>query len=155
MSKKSKILIVLIIIIIIIFAIFCYFNPVHNFNNSIKVGNAIFDLPDGYRENKTGKDDLFMITNGTENICIEEYNDTNITNHVNAYKNYKLNNQSHVSKIVNYTVDGTQIYKLTDLNESTNNHYWFVHNKNTYSIYSWTKNPQIDSIVIKLISTVH
>lgn len=152
MKRKSKILIIVIIIVVALFAIF--FNPITNpTDNFIKVGDATFDLPNEYHENKTDSGEL-SITDGSHSIYFKEYNDSNITDYVLGYENFKLE-KGYNSTITNFTIDGTQIYKLTVPSEPGNTQYWFIHNDKVYSIYSWTYTPEIDSIVINLIKSVH
>lgn len=148
MDKKWIAIIGIIILLTVGLITFFSFS---NQENEVKVGNATFQVPDGYEIGKIGEDGVTNLTNGTNEIYIKEYNGKNIQKHVNAYVD-KLEKNNKTVMISNFTVGKTIVYK-SNLNTPTNVHYWFVKNNNTYTIYSWDKNPEIDSITIKLIES--
>lgn len=149
MDKK---LIVIIGIILLLVAGSITFYSFSNQENTVKVGDATFQMPDGYHVEDSKNKNVTNLTNGNENICIKEYGDKNLEKFINSYINQSEKNNKTV-KISNFTVGKTLVYK-SNLNNSSTVHYWFVKNNKTYTIYSWDKNPEIDSITIKLIESV-
>ena len=150
MDKKWFALICIIILLVVGLIVYTSFM---NQETEVKVGDATFKIPDGYHLGNSDEKNVTNLTNGTKNICIKEYDDKNIKKHINSYINQSEKDNKTV-KISNFTVGKTLVYK-TNLNKSAIVHYWFVKNNKTYNIYTWDKNPEIDSISIKLIESIH
>ena len=148
MTKKLIIIILLIILLVFILVTHVFLFQEKEFN----VGISKFDLPEGYYEGKINSDGAKNLTNGSHSIFINELNGTNVTQHVNEYKEYK-ESQNYVTISTNFTLDKTIVYKVDITNDTGNVHYWFVHNGKTYCIYSWVKNPKMDSITVDLIKS--
>jgi len=149
MDKKW--IVVLCIIILLTVGLFAFYSFT-NQGNEVKVGNAIFQIPNGYHISDSNTKNVTNLTNGTNNIYIMEYNGKDVQKHIDLYINSSEKNNRSVT-ISNFTVGKTLVYK-SNLNTSSAVHYWFVKNKNTYTIYTWDKNPEIDSIATKLIETI-
>lgn len=149
MDKK---LIAVIVIIILLVAGLIAFYGLTNQDNKVKVGYGTFKIPDGYHVEDSKNKDVINLTKGNKNIYIKEYNDKNVEKHINSYINQSEKNNKTV-KISNFTVGKTLVYK-SNLENSSTVHYWFVKKNNAYTIYSWDKNPEIDSITIKLIESI-
>lgn len=149
MVKKWIIIICVMILLVVGFIAFYSYT---NHENEVKIGESIFQIPDGYHIGNSTKDGAVNLTNGTNNIYINKYDDKNVKEYVNAYID-KAEEYNHTAKISNFTVGKTLVYK-SNINKSSNVHYWFVKNNKTYTIYSLDKNPEIDSITIKLIESI-
>lgn len=149
MNKKWIVIICIIILLVVGFIAFSNFT---NHETEVKIGDATFKIPDGYHISKSENNKTINLTNGKNDIYIYKYNDKNVKKHVNSYINKTEQNNKTV-KISNFTVGKTLVYK-TNINRSNTVHFWFVKNNATYEIYSWDKNPQIDSIATKMIETV-
>ena len=148
MDKKW---IIIICVIILLVAGLIAFYSFSNQDNEIKVGSTKFQIPDGYHEVASNKDEVINLTNGTHEIFIGKYNDININKHIKSYVDFNEKRNITVN-ISNFTVGKTLVYK-SNLNNSSAVHYWFIKNKNTYDIYSWNYNPEMDSKTIKLIES--
>lgn len=148
MDKKWIALICIIILLVVGLIAYTSFM---NQGTKVKVGDATFKMPDGYHLGNSDKN-MANLTNGTKNIYIKKYDDKNVKKHIDSYINQSKQNNKTV-KISNFTVGKTLVYK-SNLNNSSTVHYWFVKNNKTYTIYSGDKNPEIDSITIKLIESV-
>lgn len=149
MDKKWIALICIVILLVI--GLIAYFNFT-NQETEVKIGNSTFQLPNGYHIANSDIKNVTNLTNGTHKIYIKVYDDKNIKEHVNSYVDYAEKNNK-TAKISNFTVGKTLVYK-SNLNGSNIVHYWFVKNKNVYNIYSQDKNPEMDSITIKLIESI-
>lgn len=145
--------IIIIGIIILLVAGFIAFNTFTNHETEVKIGNSTFQIPDGYHIEKSGKEGVTNLTNGTNNIYIQKYDNKKVKKHIESYVN-KKNESNKTVKISNFTVGKTLVYKAT-IDHSSIIHYWFVKNNTTYMIYSLEKNPGIDSTTTKLIESVH
>lgn len=148
MDKKWIIIICVIILLAVGLIAFYSFS---NQNNEISVASTKFQIPDGYHEVASNKDGVINLTNGTHEIFIGKYNDINVNKHIKTYVDYNKK-KNITTNISNFTVGKTVVYK-SNLNNSSAVHYWFVKNKNTYDIYSWNHNSEIDSKTIKLIES--
>jgi len=149
MDKKW---IAVIVIIILLVAGLIAFYSFSNQSNKVKVGSATFKTPDGYHVEDSKDKNVTNLTKGNKNIYIKEYNDKNVKKYINSYVSQSKKNNKTV-KISNFTVGKTTVYK-SNLDNSSAVHYWFVKKNKTYTIYSRDKNPEIDSITIKLIESV-
>lgn len=148
--EKKWIALICIIILLVIGSITFY--SFANQDNKVKIGDTSFQIPEGYHVDNSKSNNVTNLTNGKHDIYIKMYDDKNIKKHINSYINQSEENNKSV-KISNFTVGKTLVYK-SNLNTSSSVHYWFVKNNKTYTIYSWDKNPEIDSITIKLIESI-
>ena len=149
MDKKwIAVLCIIILLAVGLIAFYSFTNQ----ESEVKVGHATFQVPKGYHVADSNDKNVTNLTNGTKDIYIREYNDKNVKKHINSYINSSEKN-NHSVKISNFTVGKTLVYK-SNLNASSTVHYWFIKNNKTYTIYSWGKNPEIDSIATKLIETI-
>ena len=151
MDKKWILIICIIILVVIGFI--TYYNST-NHETKVKLGDITFQVPDGYTIGNSGKDEIINLTNGTNEIYIQKYDGKNVKKYVDKYID-KVEKSNKSVKISNFTVGKTLVYKSNLDNSTTNVHFWFVKNNNTYTIYSWDKNPKIDSIVTKLIESTN
>lgn len=149
MNKKW--IVIVCIIILLAAGLFAFYSST-NQQKEVKIGEATFQLPNGYHVVDSDDKNVTNLTNGTNNIYIKEYNTKNIKKLVNSYVNQSESNNKTV-KISNFTVGKTLVYK-SNLKNSGTVHYWFVKNNKTYTIYAWNKNPEIDSITTKLIESI-
>lgn len=148
--EKKTILIILIAIFLLIFISFMGYTYIAK--EKVTVGSVNFTLPSGFKEGIIDGEFDANITNGTHAIYINEYNDNNISKFIDEYKNeHNAKNESVL--IFNLTIDGKTIYKSSN-NVTNANHYWFIENNKTYSIYNWGYTPNMDNIVFDLIKSM-
>lgn len=150
MDKKW--IVIICVIILLVAGIVMYFN-FSNHETKVKIGDNTFQIPEGYQISNSDKGNTVNLTNGTNNIYIQKYDDKKVKKHIDSYVNQSEKNNRSV-KISNFTVGKTLVYK-SNVNTSGTVHYWFVKNNNAYTIYSFDKNPEIDSITTKLIESIN
>ena len=146
MKKKIILIIALVALLIIIFGAHTYTN-MHTLDNKVKVGNILFNLPEGYKQ-ISNENNKITLKNETSSIGIEYYNDNNITKYV---KQYTSQNDPGSINTTKFTVGDISVYKSTITNDTRYIHYWFVDNNKVYTIYTWEGNNNTDTIVSKLI----
>lgn len=145
---KKLILILLVILLLVSTITYVFVFQDKDF----EVGISKFNLPKGYYVGTPNSDGAVNLTNGTNSIFISEFKDTNVTQHVNEYNDYKKS-QNYTTISTNFSLDKNVVYKVDIINDTGNVHYWFVHNGKTYCIYSWVKNPKMDTITVDLIKS--
>lgn len=152
--KKSSIFIFLAIILLIIIVGFIGYNVFNTSNqdNTIKVGKTTFYLPGGFYEGSSDDSGVMNITNGENTIFLSEYNDTNIQKHIEDYEIY-IANKNQTMEVNNFTIDNIVIYRTDNIDNPNNVHYWFTKNNNTYEVYKWDNNDNMDSLVIQFIKS--
>ena len=143
---------IIVCIIILLVVGFIAFNTFTNHETEVKIGDSTFQIPEGYHIEKSKKDDVTNLTNGTNNIYIQKYDDKKVKKHIDSYIN-KTKQSNKTVKISNFTVGKTLVYKA-NIDRSSAVHFWFVKDNTTYAIYSLDKNPEIDSITTKLIESI-
>ena len=151
LMKKKSILICIIILLLIVIG-FMAFNEFHK--QTLKVGNINYTLPLGCKVD--GLNDLKdIIISDSENnqIFLGYYNNKNITSIVNQYCNDRINTYNQTTIQSNFTVNGVQVIKTTNSKNGAN-HYWFLHDEGTYTIYNWNNNTNMDNIVSTLINSI-
>jgi len=144
---KIKIILSVIIIILLIIGFFLVGNL--STQNTVKVGDANFLLPEGYKEEGINKYGALTLTNGTNNIYILEHDTDNVNTYVSEYKQV-VKNKNETMTIENMTINNTIFYKTNNTNNPEVTHYWFVKNGNTFEIYKYDKNSEFESSVIYL-----
>lgn len=143
MKKYIAIIVIVIILLIIGFTQFSDFNKKED---TIKVGQTVFSLPEGY---KLGPNDSLggnTINNGTNRISIKERNE-NITKCLEDYIDYH-NGSVHIDNII---IDGNNISKTTHYNDTNTHHYFVVKNHKVYDFYATDGNKKMDSTIINMI----
>lgn len=150
--KNSKVIILVVIILLVIG--FAVYNFHFSQAKTLTVGNCSFDMPEGYFENGTNAFCATTITNGDNNIFIEEHNGNDINKFIKEYEDYlkELNDSTKIQKL---NIDGMDIYKTVNKNNPNTVHYWFVKGNNAYNIYKWDHNDKMDNIVMNLINSAH
>lgn len=149
MQRRFKVVVLIIIIVVIVIGIgiFDFFNQ-----NTVKVGESTFNIPEGYREGNLNEVGAVNLTNGYSSIFLSEYNTTDVESYVEGYvKN--LEDQNISVDVVNYTVDDVMVYKSDNKNDSGNIHYWFVKNNKMYTVYTWDGSKEIESVVENFINS--
>lgn len=142
------------ILIIVLIIIICGVTLFNSFNNDVTVGNTTFSLPNGFQNAGFTDSGNVNISNGYESIYIHEFDDNNITKHVNEYVNDRIEN-NFTSNLTNFTVGNKVVYKTVIINQTHSMHYWFINDNKTYSIYTWDGIPKMDQIVSDLILSIH
>lgn len=149
---RKVVVIVLICIIIIGVGVFVYDNNNLNSNNLFRVGSTDFKLPENYFVGSPNQFGAVNITDGEHSIFLVEYNDTNLTKHINEYQKF-IKNKNQTIGVLNFTVDGISIHKTFNVDNPNNAHYWVLKNKKIYDIYKWDENPKMDYIVSELVKS--
>ena len=129
-----------------------YFSPFLNQEKEITVGETNFHIPDGYHVGNQTKLGSTNLTNGTNEIYIQMYDGQNISAYVDDYVNSSAK-KNYTIKISSFNIGNNVVYKSTSNNISSV-HYWFLKDKKVYTIYSWQKNPKMDSISSYLIESM-
>lgn len=150
MELKSIILFVVLLFILLVGGSLIYSN--YMIKDTVKVGTAEFNLPNGYKEGELNEFGAVSISNGTNTVYLSEYNSSDPQESINQYLNIKKGDNMSVY-ITEFDVSGSKIYKTKNLNETKNTHYWFVKDNKTYEIYSWAENPEMDNIVMEFINS--
>lgn len=147
MNKKIIYILIIILILLVSFiGVFTYFQ------NTIKVGEAYFTLPEGYECVANGA--YTNITNDKNEYIILSYNDTNdVKKVVNDYIKYNNNHNLSIS-LSNSNIGEYTVYKSTMENNTGIVHYWFVYNNKVYQIYTHSANSNVEKIICDLISSV-
>ena len=150
--EKSKIFFLIIIIILLLIIGFLIYGEFNNNDKQIKVGNAKFDLPEGYSVSGLNSAGDLKITKNNDSIYFKEYKGNNSKTYVDNYiKDREKANESVSSS--QFKINNISIYKATNENSSSN-HYWFSNKGKVYTIYSWDETENIDDIVSKLIKSM-
>ena len=153
MNKKTILLIIIIILLIAVGGFFAYkhLNTASAQNNQVKVGQATFNLPEGFKETASNKTGYNNITNGYDTFLMKECGSDNITKYVKAYKKHAEKYNKTVN-IKHYTVNDTVVYKSTS-NQSKSIHYWFTINGTVYTCYSRSNDENMENILSNIISS--
>lgn len=143
---KIKIILgVLLTILLVLTAGFFVYNN-YLTHHTVRVGDANFLLPEGYKDDGINKFGALTLTNGKNQIYIIGHDDSNVEKYITEYKNV-VKNKNETMTIENTTMDNTLVYKTHNTNNSDVVHVWFVKNGDTYEIYKFDKNPEFDSLV--------
>lgn len=153
MDKKWAVL-ALILCIVIAGIGFFTFNGTFSSNNIFHVGSTTFKLPDGYVEGSPNQYGAQSITDGKYSVFLIEYDDTNVSKHINDYDEKFVKNKNQTIEIINFTIDDNVIQKSHNAHNQNNVHYWFVKNGKSYEIYKWDDNPKMDYIVNDLVKSL-
>ena len=153
MNKKTILMIFIIIILIAIVGLvaFNHLNIGASQGNQVKVGQATFNLPEGFKETASNKSGYNNITNGYDTFLIKECGNDNITKYVKTYKKQaeRTNKTVHVK---DFNINDTVVYKATS-DQSKSVHYWFTVNGTVYTCYSWSNDKNMENILNNLISS--
>ena len=118
--------------------------------NNIKVGDATFTLPEGYKCVANGK--YANITNGNGYIILQCNESSNIAQVMDSY--VKNNNEHNLSlSMSNLTLGKYTVYKSVMDNNTQIVHYWFNYDNKVYEIYTRSADSNTDSIVKNLINS--
>lgn len=150
MKKKTIIIIILCIILIIIAGLVIFS---HSINNTIKVGQTNFNIPQGYAEVYT-KNNSANIIKGKNSIGIVCYDDNNINEHVNNYTLMKKNESIDI-ETREFNINNIQVFKSNAENDNSTIHYWFINNNKVYEICSWNGDSNTDNIARNLIESTN
>lgn len=148
MEKKSLILLVVCILVFSFVAL--TYAGVFNHEESVKIGDVNFKLPEGYKYMGANKHGYETASNGLNGFCLDCYNDINISKHIQDYKK-DCDSKNKTYKTSNFTVGGINVYKLVDSKNASQ--YWFVHDGKTYNFSTWKKVSNMDDIVKSLINS--
>ena len=144
--KKYIAIIVIVVVIILLFMGVTQFSEFNKKEETIKVGQAVFSLPEGYEPGTTDSLGGNTINNGTNRISIKERNE-NITQCLDDYIDYH-NGSVYVENIL---IDGNNISKTTRYNDTNTHHYFVEKNHKVYDFYATDGNKNMDSTIINMI----
>lgn len=153
MNKKLGVLVLILCIAIAGIGFFA-FNGTLNSDNTFKVGSSTFKLPDGYVEGSPNQYGAQSITDGKYSVFLMEYDDTDVSKHIDEYNGDFVKNKNQTIEIINFTIDDNVIQKSYNAHNQNNVHYWFVKNGKSYEIYKWDDNPKMDYIVNDLVKSI-
>ena len=119
--------------------------------HTVKVCDAKFLLPEGYKDDGINKFGALTLTNGKNPIYILGHDDSNINKYISEYERV-VKNKNETMTIENTTINNTIVYKTNNINNPDVTHVWFVKNGDTYEIYKFDNNPEFDSLVSYLIN---
>lgn len=151
MGEKSKYLIIVVVALILVIGVMAYTN--FSQDRTAKVGDLNFNIPNGYSEGVLNHVGDVNLTDGKHYIGIGKLSGVDAHKYIKEYVDDRLkHNDSILSS--NMTVDNQFVYKCLNKNTGAT-HYWFVSNGNVYTIYSWGKIDNMDTIVSDLIKSMH
>ena len=151
MNKKYIIAGIVIIIILLIIGI-TQFTDVSSQDNIVKVGNAVFTLPEGYKVVESNTNEA-NISNNFNTITIKCLDDENVNQSVHRYVKFKGKDNITVN-LTTLSVDGKEIQKSKLENTTDIVHYWFKDHNKVYTIYTTDANKNIDKIVFEIIKSI-
>lgn len=146
MDTKKIIIVVLAVVVVV--AIVCGFLFMQN---DVKVGDATFNLPEGYvcvangkYANLTNNHNEYIVLSCKESGSINDLMDNYVEN--NAKNNLTLT-------LSNFTVGQHTVQKSVMDNNTEIVHYWFDFNGNAYEIYTRSANSNTDHVIAELINS--
>ncbi|MBQ6099351.1 MAG: hypothetical protein IJL02_05755 [Methanobrevibacter sp.] len=156
MNKKFVIPILLIIIILSIgfFALEGFFDfGGSNSSEIIEVGAAKFHMPEGYHIDENNSNADLAITNGSNVFFIKKCGGKSANPYIEEYVNYTTENGQSLSNST-LKINDFLVYRYIN-NQNQAVHYWFVYNKEVYTIYTWVNTPNCDGIAFELINSLN
>lgn len=147
MSKKLWVILAIVIILIVGICAYGFFNQ------TMKVGSATFDMPNGYHKGTPNYLGSVNITKENHTIFFTEYTDSNVMKYINDYKKLIFDDRNQTVEISNYTIGDNLIYKGVIKENPLVVHSWFVKDNNTYDIYTWDGNKDLDNVVINCVQS--
>ena len=153
-NMNKKLGVALIFCILIVGIGFFAFNENLNSNKLFQVGSTNFKLPDGYVEGSPNQYGAQSITDGKYSVFLLEYDDVDVSKHIEDYNEKFVKSKNQTFEIINFTIDDNVIQKSYNAHNPNNVHYWFVKNGKSYEIYKWDDNPKMDYIVNDLVKSL-
>lgn len=150
MKKRSLLLIILIILLLFIIG-FLLYEPNYE-PNQISVGNANFEIPNGYHVGNINKLGDMNLTNGTNSIFLSARNN-DVHNEIDSLKEY-FKSVNKTTILSNFTTSDKLVYKLTVSNDTLSSFYWFENNNEVYYFYNWDGIKDMDNIISNFIKTM-
>ena len=144
---NKKIIAIIVIIIAILILGFTFYTQ-----NTVKIGNAYFTVPDGYQVVDEGS--YVNLTSGKNYMClVKEVDDENVEKSIDKYtKNNKKNNDT--LSFSKFSSGDVSITKSVSKKDSKVFHYWFVKDGKTYEAFTWSGNSNSDDFLTTLISSM-
>ena len=106
---KKWIVVFLILCIAIAGIGFFVFNGNLTSNSQFRVGSTTFKLPDGYVEGSPNQYGAQSITDGKYSIFLVEYDDTNVSKHIEDYNINFVKPKNQTMEVINFTIDNNVI----------------------------------------------
>lgn len=147
-KMNKKIIVIIGVIIVILIAVFFFYTQ-----NTVKIGNSYFTIPDGYHVVDEG--DYVNLTSGSNYIClVKECADENINKSIEKYESSKKVNGNDTLHFSNFSSADINVIKSVSNKDSNVVHYWFVKDGKTYEAFNWAGNSNSDNLLINLIKTM-
>lgn len=143
MNKKIVIIGIIIAILIVGFIFYT--------QNTIKIGNSYFTIPEGYHVIDEG--DYVNLTSGNNHICLYKEIPYDSNKSISIYEKDK-HKENDTLKFSNITSGDVKIIKAVSKKHPNLSHYWFVKDGNSYEAFSWHGDSGSDDILINLIKTM-
>ena len=150
METNKKLIIAFIIIIIAGVGIFGYMHQ--NSHSKIELGKTTFKLPDGYKEGEWTKNNTVRVSDGKTAAFISLKGNDNLNKTVYGFAQGFEKTGNHTI-ITNFTTSNVFVYKL-NIENDTASYYWFKNNGETYCVYTWEANNNIETLVVDLIKSM-
>lgn len=151
MRKKIFIIVILLLIVICACAYFTLNTPT---KNTIEVGSAHFDIPEGYSVNKSQSNSVnTTLTNGSNVIHISSHDGKYATPFIKSYVNYTTKSGQSVSNST-LKINDLLVYRFEN-QDVKGVHEWFVYKNKVYEIYAWGDTPNFDGIAFELINSLN
>ena len=146
MNKKIIGIVVIIAILILGFSIYT--------QNTIKVGNTYFAIPEGYTVVDEG--DYYNLSSNINSICIvKKVHEENVKTLIDGYSHSKKSSENDSLEITKFNVDNYTVYKSVSSKNPKTLHYWLVKDEKTiYEFFTWSGDSNTDRIVTNLIKTM-
>ena len=152
MERKTILIILSVVIILAIGGVYILNNQNFQENNQVKVGSALFVLPNGFHE-VNSSDAGVIISDDKTMFKIFNYDDNEIDKYVNQYNDSK--SEENIPVVINnLTIGDYWVYKANAADNPYVVHYWFVFNHKVYSIYTEDGNKNTDGFVSDLIKSM-
>ncbi len=145
---NKKIIAIIVILIAILVAGFFFYTQ-----NTVKVGNSYFVIPEGYHVIDEG--DYINLTSDSSHMCfVKEVADENVNNSIDKYTSNKQIKENDTLKFSNFSSGDIEVIKSISNKNPKTFHYWFVKDGKTYEAFTWSGNHNSDSLLINLIKTM-
>lgn len=144
---NKKILAIIVVVIAILILGFVFYTQ-----NTVKVGNAYFTVPEGYHVVDEGNH--FNLTSGNNYMClVKNVSNDDINKSIDAYtKNKKASNDT--LKFSKFSSGDVSVTKSVSSKDAKVFHYWFEKDGKKYEAFTWSGDSNSDKLLINLINSM-
>lgn len=144
---NKKIIAIIVVVIAILILGFVFYTQ-----NTVKVGDVYFAVPDGYHV--VDEADYVNITSGSNYMCLHKHlSDKNINESIKDFVKYKKKGNDTL-KFSKFTSGDITITKSLSSKDPKIFHYWFEKDGKTYHAFTWAGNQNSDSFMTNLVSSM-